>query len=77
MYASPIIYPISLVPSWLANLIKLNPLYYYIDCFRSVMIYGRIPTVGDIAICFFYAVAMLMLGLVVFRKNQDKFVLYI
>ena len=77
MYASPIIYPLTMVPDWLANLIKLNPLYYYIDFFRNVMIYGTLPSMFDFVICVFYAVAMCLLGTVIFRKSQDKFVLYI
>ncbi len=77
MYASPIIYPISLVPSWLGNIIKLNPLYYYIDYFRNVMIYGTVPGFTENLICIFYAVAVFLLGVVVFRKSQDKFILYI
>lgn len=77
MYASPIIYPISLVPEWLGNIIRLNPLYYYIDFFRNVMIYGAVPSASDVLVCIFYALAMFLVGTVVFRKSQDKFVLYI
>ncbi len=77
MYASPIIYPISLVPDWLATVIKLNPLYYYIEYFRSVMIYGTVPSLYENAICILYSISMLLLGIIVFHKKQDKFVLYI
>ena len=77
MYASPIIYPITLVPDWLANIIKLNPLYYYIDYFRQLMLSGTVPSLYQNAICFFFSVSVLLLGIVFFHKKQDKFVLYI
>ena len=77
MYASPIIYPIDLVPDWLAAIIKINPLYHYIDYFRNVMIYGHIPGLIENGICLLYSVAILLIGVVIFRKSQDKFVLYI
>lgn len=77
MYASPIIYPIEMVPGWLASIIKLNPLYHYIDYFRNVMIYGRVPGLVENGVCLLYSVAFLLIGVVVFRKSQDKFVLHI
>lgn len=77
MYASPIIYPISLVPNWLASIIKLNPLYYYIDYFRNIMIYGTLPSLYENVVCILYAVTVFLLGVVVFRKNQDRFILFI
>ncbi len=77
MYATPIIYPISLVPSWLQGIIRLNPLYHYVNYFRNVMIYGTVPSLADNLICIGYALMFLSIGITVFRKNQDKFVLHI
>ncbi len=77
MYATPIIYPMSMVPSWLASIIRLNPLYYYVEFFRGIMIYGRLPSAADFAVSALAAVAMLFVGICVFRKKQDKFILYI
>lgn len=77
MYATPIIYPITLVPSWLQGIIRLNPLYHYVNYFRNVMIYGTLPSLADNLICIGYALIFLAIGITVFRKNQDKFVLHI
>lgn len=77
MYASPIIYPIDLVPEWLAGVIRLNPLYHFIDYFRNVMIYGRVPDLSDNLVCLIFSVTALLFGAVVFRKSQDKFILHI
>lgn len=77
MYASPVIYPVSILPAWLASLMKLNPLYHYITYFRGVMLYGTLPSFADNAVCLLFALAMLGFGITVFRKSQDKFILYI
>lgn len=77
MYATPIIYPITLVPEWLAGIIRLNPLYHYVTYFRNIMIYGRMPTLADNVICIGFALISLLVGIVVFRKSQNKFVLHI
>ena len=77
MYASPIIYPVDILPSWLAQILRLNPLTHYIDYFRNVMIYGRVPTLEENLICVFYSLSVFLLGVVIFRKKQDKFLLYI
>ena len=77
MYATPIIYPLDLVPSWLQSLIRLNPLYHYVNYFRNVMIYGTLPSLADNLICIGYALCFLAIGITIFRKNQDKFVLHI
>lgn len=77
MYGSPIIYPIEMVPSWLAAIIRINPLYHFIDYFRNIMIYGKVPGIWENGICLLYSVAFFLIGVVIFRKSQDKFVLYI
>ena len=77
MYGSPIIYPVELVPDWLGSIIRLNPLYHYIDYFRSVMIYGRVPGLLENGICLLYSLAFFAIGVVIFRKSQNKFVLHV
>lgn len=77
MYATPIIYPINIVPEWLQSIIRFNPLYHYVTYFRNVMIYGTVPSLTDNLICFGFSLIFLLVGVTVFRKNQDKFVLHI
>ena len=43
MYATPLFYPITALPETLQKLLKLNPLYHYINLFRNLMMYGNIP----------------------------------
>jgi ABC-2 type transport system permease protein len=77
MYLTPIIYPISALPSWLASLIKFNPLYHYVKYFRDVTLYGTLPSLEDNLICISFSLIFLMIGFLVFRRKQNQFIFYI
>lgn len=77
MYLTPIIYPMDILPNLIASVVRLNPMYYYVDYFRQVMIYGNVPDLRTNLICVSFSGLMLILGLAVFRKYQDRFILYI
>ena len=77
MYATPLFYPITALPETLQKLMKLNPLYHYINLFRNLMMYGNIPGPNTWIACIFCAVASMVIGLLVFRKLQKNFILYI
>lgn len=77
MYLTPIFYPISIVPETVAPLIYANPIYYFVDYFRCVTIYGMMPTMGQNIICGLLAIVSLAVGLFFFYKRQDRFILYL
>lgn len=78
MYASAIIYPVSMLEgSLMGYLIYLNPIFWYIDAFRQVTIYGNMLSIAHIVVCAACAVISVLVGSVVFKKGQDKFILYI
>lgn len=60
MFFSPVFFPIEAVPEGFRDWIALNPLTYWIEEARNVMLWGLLPTwskwamhtVGSIAICF-------------------------
>ena len=77
MYLTPIFYPITIVPEKFIAFIKLNPIYYYIEYFRSILLYNEMPTLSLNLICLGYSFFFLILGIFVFSKKQDDFILYI
>lgn len=77
MYLTPIFYPASILPESVAWILKINPLYYFIDFMRTCIIDGTSPSMMTYAACFVSAVVMLGIGVLVFKKNQDRFVLYL
>ena len=77
MYLTPIFYPVSALPEAAQRIVMMNPLYYYVTFVRTCIIDGVSPEPTMYAQCLLYAVAALVIGAWVFKKNQDKFVLYL
>lgn len=77
MYATPIFYPLEQLPGFAQQLMKFNPMYHYINMFRNLVMYGNIPGPNTWFACAASAVVMLAIGLLVFRKLQRNFILYI
>lgn len=78
MYLCCLFYPITSLPDWLQALVRwCNPLYFYISQFRSII---HECTMFDMRMFWMgWAAAFLMLGIgmLSFKKSQDKFILYI
>ncbi len=75
MYLTPIIYPVDILPDNIFKFIRLNPLYHYVTYFRNVMMYGKVPGLAENLICMGTALFVLAIGLTVFKKYQDQFIL--
>ena len=76
-YLTPIFYPVSILPNYLQKTVIFNPMYVFINNFREIVLYGKIPTLHSNILCLFYAFLSIGIGIVVFYKNQDKFIFYI
>lgn len=77
MYATPIFYPETILPAEFRFVLQVNPLYYFLKNARMCILDGMSPEPAVYVQCFLIALAMLLIGALVFRKNQDKFVLYL
>ena len=75
MYLTPIIYPMSLLPEKVRIIVNLNPLTGILNIFREVMMYNRIPSAFELLVFLVVVLATLALGLWVFYKQQDEFIL--
>ena len=77
MYMTPIFYPESILPAKYLVVFKLNPMYHIIRLMRTMIIDGVSPEPKAYIIALFMSFATLFIGAVIFKKNQDKFVLNI
>jgi ABC-2 type transport system permease protein len=77
MYATPIFYPESILPQQFRFVLTINPLYYFIRFVRTCVLNGVSPEPMMYLQCALFALAMLAIGAVTFKKSQDKFILYI
>jgi len=76
-YATPIFYPITIIPEAWQPVFRLNPMCQLIDLLRTIIIGGAFPTWGQWGMCIACAVLPLLLGLAVFRRNEDRFVFHL
>lgn len=78
MYLSAIFYPVSLMPEKIQYLvINFNPIYIYIEQARCFILYGKMPTTTNICESIVFALISMAVGITVFKKTQDNFILYI
>lgn len=78
MYLTPIFYPLSALLDNVQMLIKtFNPMYFYIEQFRHVVLNGAMPDVQLILSGCVISAFMLLIGTWTFSRTQDKFILYI
>lgn len=76
-YATPIFYPFEMLPAWMQGLMYWNPMYQFITYFRDIVMWNTTPDLTTNLLCFFMAAVTFLVGIVVFRKTEKKFILYI
>ena len=76
-FLTPIFYPETIIPTAFRGLYHCNPLYQLIFFVRSITIGGVSPTPITYFYCILASVGTLLIGWTVFRKTQDRFVLYL
>lgn len=76
-YMTPIMYDISIIdkPSLLL-LFKFNPMYWIIYFVRWIVLYHQMPGINVWIYCMLFGLGTLLLGIFIFKKNQDKFIYY-
>lgn len=78
MYATPVFYPESILPDWFRKTILVcNPLYHFLKYTRLCILDGISPEPVAYVQCLAMAAFALLIGALVFRKAQDRFVLYL
>ena len=74
MYATPIVYPISMVPKGtLRTLIMVNPMTSIIEAFKYAVLGQGYFSWGALGYSFAFMAVLLVLGIVVFNKVQRSF----
>lgn len=77
MWVSALFYPITIIPSTYRFLFDLNPAIHYITIMRAICYEGTAPSEKTLIIATCYSFLMLLLGISVFKANENKFFLYI
>jgi lipopolysaccharide transport system permease protein len=73
MYASPVVYPVSLVPEKWRILYSLNPMVGVIEGFRWVLLGKESPDYAVMAVSASMVIVLLMGGLIYFTRMERTF----
>jgi ABC-2 type transport system permease protein len=73
MYATPIIYPIEILPPPLIWLERLNPLYYMVTLFRDPLFMGTVPPWYMWAAATLIAVFTFLIGGLIFTSKSNEY----
>lgn len=76
-YATPIFYPVSIIPEEYKFLITYNPLTYYLESFREIVYNNQYPDISLLLICTGISSLSLIIGGYIFYRKQNNFVLYL
>jgi ABC-type polysaccharide/polyol phosphate export permease len=77
MYVTPVIYPIDLVPPAVQSVLRVNPMFYLVSVFRSVVYDGQAPRPDHLALAFAVSLASLLLGWWVFTRRARDFAYHV
>jgi ABC-type polysaccharide/polyol phosphate export permease len=72
-YITPILYTLDLLPANLQGWLQFNPMVTLVELFRSLVFYGKIPTLENWLISIGIAVGMFLIGWLVFTGKSDEF----
>ncbi len=76
-FLTPIFYPESIIPAAFRTVYHLNPMYQIVYFMRCITVNGVSPTPITYLYCALVSFVPLAIGLFVFRRKQDRFVLYL
>jgi teichoic acid transport system permease protein len=76
LFATPVIYPVSLLPPAAKALIQWQPLFPFFAAYQAIF-GGGLPSLGLVLMSAFWAGALLVLGTRVFLKHERQFALHL
>ena len=72
-YVTPILYTPDIFPDNLAWVLKVNPMAYLVNAYRSIFFYKEMPDIMGLGIVFIFSVIIFVIGYFVFEKLQKGF----
>jgi ABC-type polysaccharide/polyol phosphate export permease len=72
-YATPIVYPSSLVPERLRPFLEANPLTHLVDLYRRAFTLHEAPPAGSVLYLTAFCAAVALLGAALFSRARPHF----
>lgn len=72
MYLNAIFYPVDILPEYVQRIININPIYSYVEAARECIMYHHFPSGIMWLEMAAWGTGVFLLGLYIFRKNENK-----
>ncbi len=76
-FLSPVLYGREILPQSLQSLVDLNPLFVVIETSRDLILNHKLPELGAYLTNLLYCCCLLLAGLFIFEKADDKFIYHV
>ncbi len=73
MYATPIIYPVTVVPEWLQPFYFLNPMAVLIDTYRRLILFNQMPHWSYLGLTTLFSSLLLIGSYYYFKRAEREF----
>jgi lipopolysaccharide transport system permease protein len=72
-FLSPIVYPLSTVPTEYMSYYMLNPMTVMIQMYRDVLLYHQMPSPWDVAFTLLAGIGITLIGSAIFQRLERRF----
>lgn len=72
-YVTPILYTPDIFPEKLAWVLKVNPMAYLVNAYRSIFFYQKMPDLIGIGVVSIFSIFLFVIGYLIFEKLQKGF----
>ncbi len=72
-YATPVLYSMSMFPTWVQGILRLNPMTTIIESYRNIFYYQQAPNLMMLGFVFLGSIVLLLLGFLIFKKLEKGF----
>jgi lipopolysaccharide transport system permease protein len=73
IYATPILYPVSMLPEWARDIMYLNPVYPFISIYQSIFLQGGIRDYNMVLLVLMWTIIFYSTGAYLFSKLKHEF----
>gem|GEM_PF-163383 len=74
-YLTPVMYPEKIIPERFLWMVRINPLYHFMACWRDPIYNGALPPLNSVLVASGWAMSALLVGWWVFSRQQHSFAL--
>ena len=72
-YVTPILYTPDIFPENLAWVLKVNPMAYLVNAYRSIFFYQKMPDLMGIGVVSIFSIFLFIIGYLIFEKLQKGY----